>query len=289
MMRASLTYRQSGFSAVLLACILAKGGASSIAAQPAPQERPAPPRIEGIVSEPGLVRLTWSGGPETASRGIGYHVYRRDPGVTDFIRRTMTPAVESVFTDETVEPCRMYEYAVSAVCRAHDGTEVEGPRGEPRSIRSAAPFVVALRHVSRFPPEIPGGEALLLARVTVRKLEAGTWVSKDYTLRRGDRIGRMETVVLREVPRRVDFSTGFTVLSIESYRIARPTRVRRDIIDPKSALRIGDEEVIVDREVPAWKLIYRDDAGATREIVGAAAEDATPAPAKTNSAATTKP
>ncbi len=233
-----------------------------------------PPVIAGIVAEIGLVRLTWDDAPTTNVSVSGYHVYRRVTGKGSFERLTRTPVVDKVFTDEGIRPRQDLEYAVASVCgdpavadAVRAGPDGEGPKSTARAIRSRDLVEVTLRLVSRFPSDIAGAEPLLMARVTIRKLEDGVWVEKDYTVRKGDRIGRQETILLGGRPVDVDFETGFTVLSIDTVKVERPGKAVRTVIDPKTARKIGEEEVVVTREVPTWKMVYRDAAGGTVEIV----------------------
>jgi hypothetical protein len=226
--------------------------------------------VTGIVAETGLVRLAWDAPQETTIRVSGYHIYRRRTGDREFVRVTPEPVRERIYTDETVPPRQDLEYAVSALTDEPEavkalklGPSSEGPRSETRPVRTLGPFALALRIVSRFPPEREGGEPLMLARVTVRKFVDGAWLEKDYSVRKGDRIGRPETVSRGGRPVAVDFATGFEVMSIEPAKAIRTDKVVRPAFDPKTAKKVGEEEVTIAREVPSWKLVYRDDTGAT--------------------------
>jgi hypothetical protein len=266
---------ESGAAYVLaVVCTLATAAIPA----PAPKATPADPRLEppvlaGLVAEAGLVRMTWTDAPETNVPVAGYHVYRRRAGEAAFVRLTRTPVRARLFTDERVPLRQDLEYAIAPVCadpaaskRLILGPDGEGPRSRPKGIRSKGPFDLKLRLVTRFAPEWPGGEPLILARVTVRKLEQGVWSEKDYTVKKGDRIGRPETIDRNGRPVDVDFTTGFEVLAVEPVKVVVPVKVTRPAIDPKTARETGLEEVVVDREVPSWRLRYRDDAGATHEL-----------------------
>jgi hypothetical protein len=231
------------------------------------------PVVGGIVAETGFVRMTWDDAPGTSARVVGYLIYRRRAGEAAFGRITQEPVKEKVFTDEDVPSRQDLEYAVAAVTDDPEaaksfglGSGGEGPRSDPKTVRTLGLFALALRIVSRFPPDREGGEPVILARVTVRKLVSGAWVEKDYSVRKGDRIGRPETISRNGRPVAVDFATGFEVLGIEAAKAARVEKVLRPRFDPKTAQKVGEEEVTVTREVPTWKLIYRDDTGTTRVV-----------------------
>ncbi len=275
-MRLTRGYSAESGAAVVLAvfCTLATVALPA----PAPEATPADPRLEppllaGIVAEAGLVRMTWTDAPETNVPLAGYHVYRRLAGETDFVRLTRTPVRARLFTDERVPIRRDLEYAIAPVCvdaaarkRLKLGPDGEGPRSRPKRVRTRGPFDLKLRLVTRFAPEWPGGEPLILARVTVRKLDRGVWSEKDYTVKKGDRIGRPETIDRNGRPVDVDFTTGFEVLAVEPVKIVVPVKVMRPAIDPKTARETGLEEAVIDREIPSWRLRYRDDAGAVHEL-----------------------
>jgi hypothetical protein len=106
-----------------------------------------------------------------------------------------------------------------------------------------------------------------LARVTVRKFVDGAWIEKDFSVSKGDRIGRPGSVSRGGRAIAVDFTTGFEVLAIDPVKGVRTEKAVRSKFDPKTAQKIGEEETTVSREVQTWKMTYRDDTGRVCETV----------------------
>jgi hypothetical protein len=206
------------------------------------------PVLAAVLPETGFVRMTWEQDPADNVRIAGYHVYRRMTGEEDFRRVTTDPVKERVYTDERVPPRQDVEYAVAAVTDEAEairglglGAGGEGPRSAPKGVRTLGEFALTLRIVSRFPSNTPGGEPINLARVTVRRFMDGVWMEKDYSVRKGDRIGKTEMVNRDGRAVSVDFSTGFEVASIEPVKVTRSEKVMRPKFDPKTTRKISDE------------------------------------------------
>jgi hypothetical protein len=262
--------------------VVLKPAASPADAVPKRIVRLKPPALAAVVPEIGMVRLAWEDDPETTVRVTGYQVYRRLAADAEFSRISAEPVPGKGFVDDRVAPKQIVQYAVAAVTDDAEAAQLlklgpsgVGPRSEPRSVRTLGTFQLALRIVSRFPPNRPGGEPVVLGRVTVLKFVEGTWLEKDYSVKAGDRIGNAAYVQWQGRPQPVDFTTGFEVVSIAPAKAQRNVRISRPVFDPKTARKIGEEDVTVSRETETWKLTYRDEEGAVREILQE--ERATPA------------
>jgi hypothetical protein len=85
---------------------------------------PAPPADLVAIPAPGAISLSWAAGREEDL--AGYRVWRKEPGVSDYIALTPGLLTANAFTDATAAKGKSYVYAVSAV----DADGNESPRSE---------------------------------------------------------------------------------------------------------------------------------------------------------------
>lgn len=140
----------------------------------------------------------------------------------------------------------------------------QAPAGQ-RDQQPATTLEVLLRLATELPPDKSGGKPGAIARVTVRKFVDGAWEQKDYSVKRGDKIGQPETIQREGKPVQVDFSTRWEVVDIS--RVERTTKVpvKESKFDERGR-KVGEETTFVEKKVRAWKLTCKDEAGQVKEI-----------------------
>jgi len=94
---------------------------------------PDPPVGLVAIPAPEAISLSWTAGREEDL--AGYRVWRREPGVSDFVALTPGLLAANAFTDTTAAKGKTYVYAVSAVDR--DGNESSRSEAGPVGLKES--------------------------------------------------------------------------------------------------------------------------------------------------------